>query len=195
LVGNSDNSAYEDASYRDNSGRRAFDDDDNKDGFNNASEDANVVDNVDNGGYGKSDDDYSYDDDRGRGKSRNRGDRGDSGDDDEVEDGVYEEVEVEEEVEEEVEIGEGCTILHLCCLRDYPLLVQWLLAVGGADATVLDGFGVSPLQMSVAMGHAKVTRYLAAALPRDSEIFKAIDRIAFEIRSYLLRKHRRAGRQ
>jgi hypothetical protein len=101
--------------------------------------------------------------------------------------------EEEEERRHELEVGKGCTILHLCCLRGYHKMVTWLIKQGADTQAVTDAQGVAPVQMSVAMGHKFITRSLSATFSADCRYFWAIERIAFVVRSYLLRKYRRGS--
>jgi hypothetical protein len=83
----------------------------------------------------------------------------------------------------------GETLLHLCARRNHAQLCALLLEYGG-NARIRDDRGFTPLQASVSLGSAAVTRVLAVELPRAT---RAIEYFSVCVRAHLLRKARMAS--
>jgi hypothetical protein len=79
----------------------------------------------------------------------------------------------------------GETVLHLCCRRGYPLLVQHLLALG-ADPLLPDARGNTSLEYSIAAGHKQVTQLMYPYC--SPKIQRAVAVLVYMARKLLLRR-------
>jgi hypothetical protein len=84
------------------------------------------------------------------------------------------------------ELEGGETLLHACARRNYAEMCDKLLMLG-VDNSPLDGNGMSPIQVSIALGHSATTRVFGHFCHEES---KAVRIIAYGFRLAVFRKMR-----